>query len=148
MNITLVAIEPDGRIDTSVELSTHATPVISMTLNNYKTRGNSAPWLGYMTFDTGTNVGTCGFVSPPTRNVVEIAYYTFPEHEGKGYAQEAAQALVSIAQDAEPGVVITAHTLPEEGPSCQVLRNSGFTRTGSLEHPEDGLVWVWTFVEL
>ena len=72
----------------------------------------------------------------------------FPEHEGKGYAQEAAQALVSIAQDAKPGVVVTAHTLPEEGPSCQVLRNSGFTRTGSLEHPEDGLVWVWTFVEL
>ena len=145
MSIALVVIKSDGCIDTSLELSRHATPVISMTLDNYKTRGSHAPWLGYMTFDASINVGTCGFIGPPVRNVVEIAYYTFPEYEGKGYAQQAARALVSIAQAADPAIVITAHTLPQEGPSCQVLRNSGFTRTGSLHHPEDGLVWVWTF---
>ena len=147
MSITLVAIEPDGVVDTPVPLSRHATPVIAVTLNNYKRRGDSAPWLCYLTFATNFNVGTCGFVGPPTGNVVEIAYYTFSEDEGKGYAQEAAQALVRIARDAKPEVVITAHTLPEEGPSCRVLRNSGFTHTGSLEHPEDELVWVWTVVE-
>ena len=145
MGITLVAIEPDGRIDASVELSQHAAPVIAATLDNYRARSNFAPWLGYLTFDASTNVGICGFTMPPTSDVVEIAYYTFPEHEGKGFAQQAAQALVRIAQDAKSGLVITAHTLPEEGPSCQVLRKSGFTRTGSINHPEDGPIWVWTF---
>ncbi|MDQ8699676.1 GNAT family N-acetyltransferase [Hyphomicrobium sp. LHD-15] len=145
MGITLVAIAPDGSVDTSVELSQHAAPVILATLDNYKARGNFAPWLCYMTFDAGINVGTCGFTMPPTGDVVEVAYYTFPEHEGKGFAQQAAQALVRIAQDAKSGLVITAHTLPEEGPSCQVLRKSGFTRTASIDHPEDGPIWVWTF---
>ena len=147
MSITLIAIELDGRIATSVAISRHAAPVISATLANYVARGSYAPWICYMTFDGGTNVGTCGFVMPPTGDGVEIAYYTFPEHEGKGYAQQAACALVGIAREAEPGVVITAHTLPQEGPSCQVLRKCGFTRTGSLDHPEDGLVWIWTFAE-
>ena len=145
MSITLAAIESDGSIDTPFELSKHAPSVITATLDNYKARGSFAPWICYMTFDAGINVGTCGFTMPPTGDVVEIAYYTFPEHERKGYARQAAQALVSIARVAKPGIVITAHTLPEEGPSCQVLRNSGFTWTGPLKHPEDGLVWVWTF---
>jgi hypothetical protein len=34
MNITLVAIELDGQVDTSVDLNMHATPVIAATLNN------------------------------------------------------------------------------------------------------------------
>ena len=147
MGLTLVAIDPDGRIDTAIELSPHAGPVIAATLDNYKARGNFAPWLGYMTFDAGINVGTCAFVGPPTGNVVEIAYYTFPEHEKKGYAQQAARALVRVARDAKPDVLITAHTLPEEGPSCQVLRNCGFAHTGLVEHPDDGPIWVWTFTQ-
>lgn len=147
MSIALVAIELDGSVDATVALSEHAAPVIIATLENYKARGNYRPWLGYMTFDNGTNVGTCAFVMPPEGDVVEIAYYTFPEHEGKGYPKQAAQALVSIARDTKPSVVITAHTLPEEGPSCQILRNCGFTRTGSIEHPQDGPIWVWTFTE-
>lgn len=145
MGIKLVAIELGGSIDTSVELSEHAGPVIAATLDNYRARSGYAPWLCYMTFDETSNVGTCGFTGPPIGGEVEIAYFTFPEHEGKGYAQQAARALVTIAKDAKPEVVIKAHTLPQEGPSCQVLRNSGFTRAGSLDHPEDGLVWVWIF---
>lgn len=144
MTITLVAIEPDGSVDTSIELSEHAAPVISATLDNYRACGHYAPWLCFMTFDAGINIGTCGFSMPPSGNVVEIAYYTFPKHERKGYAQQAARALVSMAQDAKPGVVITAHTLPEEGPSCQVLRKTGFIRTGAIDHPLDGPIWVWT----
>ena len=100
-----------------------------------------------MTFDDGINVGTCGFTGPPAGDVVEIAYYTFPEHEGRGYAQQAARALAAIARDAKPSVVVTAHTLPEDGPSCQVLRNCGFTLTGSRDHPEDGPIWVWTYAK-
>lgn len=145
MGITLVAIEPDGRTDTHAQLSSYAEAVIAATLENYGRRGNLAPWLGYLTFDGDTNVGTCAFTMPPAGDVVEIAYYTFPGYEGKGYAQMAARMLVALARDTDPGIVITAHTLPEEGPSCQVLRNGGFTLTRSFDHPEDGLIWVWTF---
>jgi [ribosomal protein S5]-alanine N-acetyltransferase len=136
MSITLVAIEPDGQVDTTSELSEHAAPVIAANVANYAVCGNYAPWLGYM---------TCAFRAPPAGDVVEIAYYTFPEHERKGYAQKAAKALIGIARDTKPDVVITAHTLQEEGPSCQVLRNSGFERTGAIDHPEDGPIWVWKF---
>ena len=136
-------LEPDGRIDTAIELSPHAAPVIAATLDNYAARGNFSPWLGYMTFDADTNVGTCAFVGPPTGNVVEIAYYTFPEHEKQGYAQQAVRALVRIAHNAKPDVVITAHTLPQEGPvlsgpAQQRLHAHGLSRT-SRRRPHLGL---------
>jgi hypothetical protein len=40
-------------------------------------------------------------------------------------------------------VTVTAQTLPEENPSTSVLRKLNFRMVGSVEHPEDGLVWEW-----
>ena len=89
-------------------------------------------------------VGQCGFKKPPTpEGSVEIAYGIAAEYQGKGYATEAAEALVIFAF-ADPNVrVVLAHTLPEANASTRVLTKCGFQFTGEVIDPEDGRVWRW-----
>jgi RimJ/RimL family protein N-acetyltransferase len=75
---------------------------------------------------------------------VEIAYFTFPSHEGKGVATRMARELLRIARAAPAGeIAAIAHTLPQENASTAILRKLGFHLEGELLHPEDGLVWKW-----
>ena len=70
--------------------------------------------LGFDILDRGTDavVGTCGFKGPPGADgVVEIAYGVTPDQQGKGYATEAAEALVAYAFGGKP-VSYTHLTLP------------------------------------
>src|ERR1700675_3728684 len=56
--------------------------------------------LGFAIVDPGTDavVGACGFKGPPGADgIVEIAYGVTPDQQGKGYATEAAEALVAYA---------------------------------------------------
>jgi len=93
---------------------------------------------------SGAVVGRCGFKGPPAADrVVEIAYGVLPEHQGKGYATEAAAALVSYALSHEQVRTVRAHTLPEPNASTRVLAKCGFQRVGEVIDPEDGLVWRW-----
>jgi len=74
---------------------------------------------------------------------VEIAYFTFPEHEGQGCATEMARQLTEMAlQDPQVQRVI-AHTLPEPNASTHVLEKNGFRFVGSTEDPEEGTIWRW-----
>ena len=89
-------------------------------------------------------VGSCGFKGPPTSDgVVEIAYGVAPEYQGKGYATEVAQALVSYAFSNSKVRVVRAHTLAEASASTRVLAKCGFRRIGEVVDPDDGLVWRW-----
>ena len=89
-------------------------------------------------------VGKCGFKGPPDSNqTVEIAYMVEPEHRCKGYATEAAQALVAFAFNSGQVRVVRAHTLPEPNASTRVLTRCGFRYLGEVIEPEDGLVWRW-----
>lgn len=93
---------------------------------------------------TGCAVGRCGFKGPPDGDgMVEIAYGVNPEHAGKGYATEAAEALVSYAFSDKQVRVVRAHTLPQPNASTRVLTKCGFRRVGEIIDPEDGLVWRW-----
>ena len=92
----------------------------------------------------GNVVGKCGFKGPPGADgVVEIAYGVDPEHQGKGYATEAAAALTSYAFENGLVRVVRAHTAPEPNASTRVLAKCGFHRVGEVIDPEDGLVWRW-----
>ncbi len=94
--------------------------------------------------DSGSVVGRCGFKGPPDADgVVEIAYGVTPEHEGKGFATEAAGALVSYAFSHGQVHVVRAHTRPHASGSMRVLTKCGFRRIGEVVDPEDGLVWRW-----
>lgn len=105
-----------------------------------------APWGTYLAESGGDTVGTCSFKSAPDAGgAVEIAYHTFPAYEGRGHASAMAAALVAIARNAGAAKVV-AHTLTAPNPSTYALARSGFTMTGEVDDPEDGLVWRWQLV--
>lgn len=102
------------------------------------------PWICGFTMlhrANGVPVGSCAYKSPPDSDgVVEIAYGVAPEHQGRGYATEAAQAMVMYAF--ENGVrIVRAHTRPESNASTRVLAKCGFEYVGEVTDPDDGLVW-------
>lgn len=104
------------------------------------------PWIhGFeLQHSSGGELGQCGFKGPPKGDgCVEIAYGISPEHQGKGYATEAAGALVRFAFRNSEVTSVLAHTLPEENASTRVLMKCGFTKKGDVIDPEDGLVWRW-----
>ena len=88
-------------------------------------------------------MGACGFKSSPVAGRVEIAYGTFPGHEGRGFATTMARELVQISRQEDTSLTVTAQTLPEENASTSILKKLGFTLVGPVEHPEDGTVWEW-----
>ena len=88
-------------------------------------------------------IGMCSFTgSPDSNGVVEIAYGIAPDYQGKGYATEAANAVVQFAIDSGQVAIIRAHTLPEISASTRVLEKCGFHRAG--EAIDEGMtVWRW-----
>jgi ribosomal-protein-alanine N-acetyltransferase len=105
------------------------------------------PWRhGFFVVERGGQrvVGTAGFKGPPDASgVVEIAYGIVPGCEGRGYATEAAGALVRFAKGDVSVRLIRAHTLPELNASTRVLGKCGFRHIGGVIDPEDGPVWRW-----
>ena len=139
----LVAIPESGDLPSDVGSYDMLDAILSMTRSQYESAGFAPPWCGYIAVREAQPVGTCGFKSQPTGGKVEIAYFTFPEYEGRGAATWMAQKLVQIARTCDPGVQVIAQTLPEEGASTAILRKLKFELAGSVEHPEDGTVWEW-----
>lgn len=93
---------------------------------------------------SGTAIGSCAFKGPPDADAaVEIAYGVDPNHQGRGYATEAAQALVEFAFGSGQVRIVRAHTKPEENASTRVLTKCKFESLGEVVDPEDGLVWRW-----
>lgn len=89
-------------------------------------------------------IGSAGFKGPPDPSgMVEIAYGIAPDFQGKGYATEAATALLDYAFGHGTVRLARAHTLPEPNASTQVLRKCGFAFIGTVVDPEDGTVWRW-----
>ena len=105
------------------------------------------PWtfgFGLVLKRTRSVIGAASFKGPPGADgVVEIAYGIVPDFQGKGYATEAAQALVAYAISSGRVRVVRAHTLPEANASTRVLTKCGFKKLGEVIDPEDGLVWRW-----
>ena len=105
------------------------------------------PWvLGFTMADRSTadEIGSCGFKAPPDADgMVEIAYGVHPEYQNRGYATEAAAALVTFAFSSGQVRVVRAHTVAEGSASTRVLARCGFRSVGQVIEPEDGLVWRW-----
>jgi RimJ/RimL family protein N-acetyltransferase len=89
-------------------------------------------------------IGSCGFKGPPdAEGVAEIGYGIAPGYQNRGYATEAAAALVAFAAESGRVRTVRAHTLPEANASTRVLTKCEFTFVGESEDPDDGLVWRW-----
>ena len=111
----------------------------------YEQTEATAPWIGYLAYDTQANeiVGICSFKDMPEDAMTEIAFFTFPGYEARGYGGAMAAALVEIAWDSGEVDTVFAHTLREENPSVRILRRLGFALVGPMDYPEDGPVWQW-----
>ena len=89
-------------------------------------------------------IGLCSFTGPPAADeTVEIAYGIVPGYQSRGYAREAARALIAYAFASGRVRTIRAHTLPEHSASTSVLLKCGFTLIGEVTNDEDGVVWRW-----
>ena len=89
-------------------------------------------------------IGACGYKGPPDADgMVEIAYGVVPAYQGRGYATEAAQALIGYAFGSGHVRTVRAHTLPSVNASTKVLEKCGFRCLGEVIDPEDGVVWRW-----
>ncbi len=142
--IRLVEIARDGSpAEPGLPLEPVALEALAATAAQYAHGGFEPPWIGYLAVEGGLCVGTCAFKGAPRAGRLEIAYFTFPAHEGRRLATSMAAALVDIAGAAAPGVMVTAQTLPEEGASTRVLTRLGFQRAGTADDPDAGPVWEW-----
>ena len=107
---------------------------------------NELQWGGYFVVDEETCevIGSCAFKAPPSEDgAVEIAYFTYPTFERRGYATEMARKLIELASSSTDVRRIVAHTLPEANASTRVLEKAGMNFVGEGLDPEDGRVWRW-----
>jgi len=90
-------------------------------------------------------IGTCGFASPPDPDgVAEIGYGIAPSYQGKGYASEAAAALVDFASRDARVKTVRAHTLAQTNASTRVLEKCGFQKiSDAVDSENNASVWVW-----
>jgi RimJ/RimL family protein N-acetyltransferase len=120
--------------------------VLDQTMSMLRSVPRSDPWGCYLAVDRATNVviGTCGFKSGPTaQHEIELAYFTYPAFEGKGYATAMATALIAIAVASTQVRALAAHTLPAANASTRVLQKVGLKFIAEIMDPEDGKVWRW-----
>jgi RimJ/RimL family protein N-acetyltransferase len=110
----------------------------------YEQTNAEAPWIAYLAYDVDANeiVGICAFKDMPEDGMVEIAFYTFPDYEGRGWGRAMAAALVDIAWKTGQVDTIFAHTEAEENASVHIVKKLGFSLVGPMDYPE-GTVWQW-----
>jgi [ribosomal protein S5]-alanine N-acetyltransferase len=142
--VRLVEVREDGTpAESGLVLPPAGVEALAATASLYGRVGFQPPWVGYLAVQGEAAVGTCAFTGPPTDNRVEIAYFTFPTHEGRGVATHMAQALVAVARRTRSDVLITAHTLPQPSASTRILSKLHFACIAQIQHPEDGTIWEW-----
>jgi RimJ/RimL family protein N-acetyltransferase len=157
MTLELVALSLDDAIaiaedDTSFYAHAANADAIAEVLGDacaaqadlYEQTDAEAPWVGYLAYDIDSNeiVGICAFKDNPEDGMVEIAFYTFPDYEGRGWGRKMAAALIDIAWASGEVDTIFAHTEAEENASVHIVKKLGFTLVGPMDYPE-GIVWQW-----
>jgi hypothetical protein len=142
--LQLISIDRSGSpSDRCPHLDEVATGVCAATARLYEKVGYVSPWLGYLALFNERVVGICSFTAPPASGKVEIAYFTFPEFERRGLATSMARELVILAKATEPGIIVTAQTLPQRNASTRILEKLGFAQMRTVVDPEVGEVWEW-----
>jgi RimJ/RimL family protein N-acetyltransferase len=129
------------------EQESTARNLVAQTLALIDREPRAPRWGGYLAADeeTGRVIGACGFKHGPQGDGrVEIAYFTFPGYEGKGYATAMATELLHMALGSHEVREVIAHTLPEANASTRILEKIGLRCTGPVDDPDDGTVWRWT----
>jgi len=96
---------------------------------------------------TMTMIGFIGFhtlpgaeyLSPYAPDSVEFGYTIFSDYRQKGYASEAAQALMDWATREHGVRRFVVSISPTNQPSLRIAQKFGFHKVGSFSDPEEGL---------
>lgn len=80
--------------------------------------------------ETGEYVGQCGY-GPDEDGQLQVGYWIARQHWGKGYATEAARAVLDIGRSLGLGRVVASHFVDNPA-SGKVLRKAGFRPTGEV----------------
>ncbi|WP_293899659.1 GNAT family N-acetyltransferase [Phenylobacterium sp.] len=91
-------------------------------------------WLTLQKADAAP-VGLAGLVRREGLDVPDVGYAFAPRAWGRGYAQEAAAAVLAHAQGPLGIPILAAITSPENFASMAVLRKIGFTFVGMITLP-------------
>ena len=142
-DLRLVAILEAGETAEPLTLPPGVASILPATADLYRSSGFEPPWIGYIAVNEGRAVGTCAFKCAPEEGRVEIAYFTFPEFEGRGFATAMAVQLIALARAEQPYVVVAAQTLPERNASNRILERLGFVQAGTAQDEDAGEVWEW-----
>ena len=108
---------------------------VEITLRNYASRG-----YGMFALEergSGEIIGFCGLVHPNGQEIAEIKYALSREQWGKGYATEAARALLAWGFSEFGITEVIATAAPENAASHNVLLKAGLRR-GELRRNDDG----------
>jgi RimJ/RimL family protein N-acetyltransferase len=89
----------------------------------------------------GDPVGCCG-LKPAEDGALELGFHLRPEHWGRGYATEAAQAVIERALQMGTPALYAGHH-PRNAASRRTLEKLGFRRTGETIFPPTGLMHPW-----
>ncbi|MDF1602020.1 GNAT family N-acetyltransferase [Nocardioides sp. YIM 152315] len=83
------------------------------------------------------------------RPVLNLVYRFVPEMWGRGFATEAAAAVVARVVDQLPGETIVARVRPGNRPSRHVALKAGLQRDPTMDcQGEDGFDWAFTSPEI
>lgn len=88
--------------------------------------------------DKDQPVGICGLVRREGLGDADLGFAFLPAGRGRGYALEAAQAVLSYGFDALALPRIAAITLPHNQRACRLLERLGMSLHGAIRIPADG----------
>jgi [ribosomal protein S5]-alanine N-acetyltransferase len=101
----------------------------------------------------GVMVGHAGFHGEPgvsgagKPQALEVGYTVFPPYRGRGFATEAAVALMDWARRERGIHHFLASVAPDNLASLAIVRKLGFVQTGQQWDEEDGLELVFELVQ-
>ena len=164
LRLDLIALSPDflrasinGDLETASQLINLVIPpdwleakwLMEMRLAKMRENPALEPWLlrAVGLRQTGTMIGFIGFHTLPgadylnsyARDSVEFGYTIFPDYRGKGYASEAAQALMDWATREHNVTRFVVSISPTNEPSLRIAKKFGFHKVGTVTDPEDGV---------
>lgn len=94
-------------------------------------------WLVKMK-ETNASIGMCGLLQRDYLPHLDIGFALLPEYEGKGYAYEAARAVLQYAADTLKASTVAAIVTPGNEASLRLLQRLGFEDMGMIRVPGDG----------
>lgn len=93
----------------------------------------AAPSPYIVTLNDGTAIGICGLYQRPYLEFPDLGYAFLDRYCGKGYAFEAAEALLSFVRNCGKYKALGAITIPENTASNKLLAKLNFVLVGKFE---------------